>query len=489
MSMVRERAAAEKVPDDWCYVYNFKDPDVPLAISLEPGRAMIFRRDMEELIKVLRVEIPKAFESKEYEKQRSRIIEEFQQRQKDLFTQLEEEAQSQGFAIRKAVAGLIIVPVKKSGEPLSEEEFAALDDKTRKRVEELGRGLQEKLDDVVRAVREAEKILKEMLSRLEREIALGEAGPHTDELVAKYGANEKILAYLGALKEDRLSPLAELKAVEEQPAPLPFMKMPKPEVSFSRYTVNVIVNNGEQKGAPVVFESNPTCLNLMGRIEYRVQYGMAMTEFSMIKAGSLHQANGGYLVLNALDLLKNMFSYDGLKRAIRNGEIKIEDIWEQYRLISSTALKPEPIPLSVKVILIGNPYLYYMLYNLDEDYRELFKVKADFDSRMDRTPENVMRYATFIALRQKEEGLLPFDATGVAKVVEFGSRLTSHQHKLSTRFGDIENLMRESHYWAKKAGSAMVQAAHVIKALSERVSRVNRIEERLREMTIEDMLI
>lgn len=489
MSLVRERAAAEKVPDDWCYVYNFKDPDVPSAISLEPGRAMIFRRDMDELIKVLRVEIPKAFESKEYEKQRSRIIEEFQQRQKDLFTKLEEEAQSEGFAIRKAVAGLIIVPIKKSGEPLTEEEFAALDDKTRKRVEELGRGLQEKLDDVVRAVREAEKLVKEMLTRLEREIALGEVGPHTDELAAKYAGKEKILAYLEAVKEDILSHLEEFKTVEEQPAPLPFMKMPKPEVSFSRYTVNVIVNNAEQKGAPVVFESNPTYLNLAGRIEYRVQYGMAMTEFTMIKAGSLHQANGGYLVLNALDLLKNIFSYDGLKRAIRNGEIKMEDIWEQYRLISSTALKPEPIPLSVKVILIGNPYIYYMLYNLDEDYRDLFKVKADFDSRMDRTPENMMRYAAFVALRQKEEALLPFDATGVAKIVEFGSRLTSHQRKLSTRFGDIEDLMRESHYWAKKAGSAVVQAEHVTKALSERVSRVNRIEERLREMILEDMLI
>ncbi len=488
-ALLSERVAKEKVPPDWCYVYNFKDPDAPMAVSLEPGKAVIFQQDMNELIKILRTEIPKAFESKEYDKQRGKIIEEFQQKQKDLFSSLEEEAQSKGFAIRKAVSGLLIVPVKKTGDPLTEEEFAALDEKTRKKVEDLGKLLQEKLDDVVRAVREAEKLVKEMLSRLEREIALGSLGHPIEDLKEKYKDHERITEYLNAIREDILSHLEDFKPSEEQAPPLPFMKMPKQEVSFSRYTVNVIVNNAESRGAPVVIESNPTYLNLFGRTEYKVQYGMAVTDFTMIKAGALHKANGGYVVINALDLLRNPFSYDALKRAIRNKEIKLEDILEQYRLVSTTSLKPEPIPLDVKVVLHGNPYIYYMLYNLDEEYKEIFKVKADFDSRMDRTAENMGKYASFVATCQKEEKLLPFDRSGVSKVVEYGSRLADHQGKLSTKFSYVADLVREAHYWAQKESSPVVKSEHVVKAIDERILRVNRMEERLREATMEDTLI
>ncbi|MDI6801088.1 MAG: AAA family ATPase [Thermodesulfovibrionales bacterium] len=488
-AMLNERASLENVSYDWCYVYNFKDPDTPMAVSLAPGMGMVFHKDMDDMVKTLRTEIPKVFESKEYEKQRSRIVEEFQQKQKELFSSLEEEARAKGFAIRKAVAGLLVVPVRKSGEPLTEEEFAQLDDKTRKKVGELGKMLQERLDDVARAVREAEKLVKELLSRLEREIALGAVGPMIDDLKVKYKDYEKIVKYLEAAREDILTHLEDFKVTEEQAPPLPFMKLPKPEVSFNRYAVNIIVNNKELKGAPVVFESNPTYLNLFGRIEYKVQYGMAITDFLMIKAGSLHRANGGYVVINALDLLKNIFSYDALKRAIKNKELKIEDVWEQYRLLSTTALKPEAIPLNLKVILIGNPYIYYLLYNLDEEYRELFKVKADFDSRMERTPGNIKKYAAFVASCQKEEKLLPFDKGGVAKIVEYGSRLASHQNKLSTRFSDIANLIRESHYWAQKDSSKIVKAEHVVRALDEKIFRDNRIEERIREAMLEDTLI
>ncbi|MCC6347122.1 MAG: AAA family ATPase [Nitrospirales bacterium] len=488
-ALLSEKSLTEKVPPDWCYVYNFKDPDFPLAVSLEPGKGVLFQNDMNELIKVLRSEIPKAFESKEYEKQRGKRIEEFQQKQKELFSQLEEEAQSKGFAIRKAVSGLLIVPVKKTGEPLTEEEFAALEEKTRSKVEEMGKQLQEKLDDIVREVREAEKLVKEVLGGLEREIAIGAIGHFIEDLKRKYSFHGKITEYLNAVKEDILSHLEDFKPAEEQSPPLPFMKMPRQEVSFARYTVNVIVNNSECKGAPVVIESNPTYLNLFGRTEYKVQYGMATTDFTMIKAGSLHKANGGYLVINAMDLLKNIFSYDALKRSIKDRTIKMEDVWEQYRLVSTSGLKPEPISLDVKVILHGNPYLYYLLYNLDEEYREIFKVKADFDNRMDRTPENMEKYAAFVAACQKEEHLLPFDRTGVSKIVEYGSRLADHQQKLSTKFSYVADLVRESHYWAQKEGSPVVKAEHVVRAIDERVLRVNRIEERLREATIEDTLI
>lgn len=488
-AILKRQSLTRPVPSDWCCVYNFKNPDVPMVVSLEPGKAIVFQKDMDELVNTLRVEVPKVFESKEYEKQKNKIAEKFQKNQRDMFSTLEEEAQSKGFSIRKTVSGLLVVPVKKTGEPLTEEEFENLDADTRKKIENIGKMLQEKLDDVVRVVREDEKLLKESLSKLEREAALSSVGHLIEDLKTKYIENEKITNYLEDAKENILEHLDDFKTTEEQTPSLPFLKMPKTEPTFTRYTVNVMVNNKDGKGAPCVFESNPTYYNLFGRIEHKFQYGVAVTDFSMIKAGSLLRANGGYIVIEVLDLLRNLFAYDALKRAIRNQEIKIEDVWEQYRLISTTTLKPEAIPLDVKVILIGSPYLYYLLYNLDEEYRELFKVKADFDNRMIRNDENINKYALFIAALCKGEKLLPFDKSGVAKVVEYGSRLSEHQDKLASKFSDIANLVRESVYWSKKAGSKVVKTEHVENAINEKIYRSNRIEERLQEMMTEGVLI
>ncbi len=488
-AILEKQSLTKPVPSDWCYVYNFKDPDAPMAVSLDPGDAVIFQKDMEELVKTLRVEIPKVFESKEYEKQKNKIMEEFQKKQRDLFGGLEEEGQARGFSIRKTVSGLVIVPVKKTGEPLTEEDFEGLDADTKKKIEEIGKTLQEKLDDVGRSVRENEKLLKEQLSKLEKDAALSAVGHLIEDIIKRHKKNEKITSYLENVKEDMLEHLEDFKSAEEQAPPLPFIKMPKSEPTFTRYTVNVLVNNKEGKGAPCVFESNPTYFNLFGRIEHKFQYGVAVTDFSMIKAGSLHRANGGHIVIDVLDLLRNLFSYDALKRAIRNKEIKIEDVWEQYRLISTTALKPEAVPLDVKIIVVGSPYLYYLLYNLDEEYRELFKVKADFDNRMNRTVENVQKYALFVASLCKGENLLPFDRSGVGKIVEYGSRLSEHQEKLSSRFSEVADLIREANYWAKTAGSKIVKSEHVEKAINEKIYRSNRIEERLRELMEEGTLI
>ncbi|MFH0933489.1 MAG: ATP-binding protein [Nitrospirota bacterium] len=488
-SILAQKAAKEPVPPDWCYVYNFKDPDTPIAISLEPGKASLFQRDMEELIKILKVEIPKVFESKEYDKQKNKIMEDAQKKQKGIFSSLEEEAKEKGFSVRKTVSGLVIIPVKKTGEPLTEEEYELLDEKTRKKIDEIGKTLQEKLNDAVHVVREAEKLVKEQITRLEKEAALSAVGHLIDELKVKYREYEKIISYLDDVKENILENLSDFTVPEEQAPALPFMRLPKTEPTFTRYTINVLVNNKDCKGVPFIFESNPTYFNLFGRVEHKFQYGIAITDFSMIKGGSLYKANGGYLVIDALDLLRNIFAYDALKRAIRNEEVKIEDVWEQYRLISTTTLKPEAIPLDVKVILVGNPFLYYLLYNLDEEYRELFKVKADFDSRMDRTDKNIHKYASFVATRCKEEKLLPFDRTGVAKVVEMGSRLAEHQNKLTSRFSEVADIIREASYWALKFNGRIVTENHVQKAIDERIYRINRIEERLREMILEGTLI
>ncbi len=488
-SFLSKKAMKEPVPKDWCYVFNFKDPDAPIAISLEPGEAIIFQKDMDELVKILKVEIPKVFESKEYDKQKNKIVEDAQAKQKEIFASLEQEAQEKGFSVRKTISGLVIIPVNKRGEPLTEEEFEALDEKTKKKIDVIGKALQEKLNDAVRVIREAEKSVKERLARLEKEAALSAVGHLIDELKNKYRDHEKISVYLEDVKEDILNHLEDFKTQEEQAPAIPLMKIPKMEPTFTRYSVNVLVNNKDCKGAPCVFESNPTYYNLFGRIEHKIQYGIAITDFSMIKAGSLHKANGGYIVIDALDLLRNIFAYDALKRAIRNKELKIEDVWEQYRLISTTTLKPEAIPLNVKVILLGNPLLYYLLYNLDEEYRELFKVKADFDTRMEKTDENIQSYAFFVSSLCREENLLPFSRTGVAKIVEVGSRIAEHQDKLTLKFSEIADIIREASYWASKANSNVVNGEHVQKSIDERIYRTNRIEERLREMILEGTLI
>lgn len=489
MTTLKEKAAKEKVPQDWCYVHNFKDPDTSIAIALEPGNGAIFAKEMEDLIKTLRIEIPKAFESKEYEMQKNKIIEEFQQKQSEYFSRLDEEAKTRGFTVKRGPTGVLIVPVKENGELLSKEEFEALDENARKKMEETGRMFQEKLNDIVRVLRDADKLVRDMLVKLERMIALDLVGPLIEVMKTKYRENEKISKYLDDVKEEMLSHLDEFRTQEEQPSPLPFLKMAKQEPSFVKYTVNVIVNNSESKGAPIVFESNPTYLNLFGRLEYKVSYGMATTDFTMIKAGALHKANGGYLIIDTMDLFRNPFSYDALKRALKNKEIRIEDILEQYRMLSTTGLKPEAIPLNTKVVLMGNPYIYYLLYSFDEESRDLFKVKADFDSRMDRTPETMNQYARFIAQAQRDEKLLAFDRTGVAGIIEMSSRFADHQNKLSVKFSTIMDLLRESHYWAKKADSNVVKAEHVTKAVEEKILRVNRVEERMREMTLEDTII
>ena len=487
--LLKEIAKNEPPPPDWCYVYNFKDPDSPQAISLEPGRGPEFQKDMEELIKYLRTEIPKAFESKEYEVQKNKIISEFQEKQEEYLRKLDEDARTHGFSLRRTPAGILIVPSKPTGEPLTREEFESLDESTRKMLEEKGRMLQEKLNDILRTLRQAERFVNEMISKLEKMIALEVLDPAIEAIRKKYIRNEKITSYLEDVKEDILSNIDDFRGQTEAPSPFPFLKLPKIEPSFTKYSVNVLITNEGKSGAPVVFESNPSYLNLFGRIEYKYIYGIAVTDFTMIRPGALHKSNGGYLVLYIEDLLKNIFSYDALKRALKTREVKIEDVLEQYRLMSTSALKPEPIPLDVKVVVIGNPFLYYLLYNLDEEWRDLFKVKADFDSRMDRTEENIKKYASFISFLQKAEGLLPFDRAACCKVVEYGSRLAEHKEKLSTRFGHIADLLREANYWAKKEGSKIVSAHHVLKALDEKIYRVNRIEERLREMMLEGTLI
>ncbi|MCK5511466.1 MAG: AAA family ATPase [Thermodesulfovibrionia bacterium] len=488
-NILEKKSKDRPVPNDWCYVYNFDNPDEPGALSLPPGMGLSLQKDMDELVKALQQELPTIFESKEYEKQRTAILEDFQKQQKDIFLDIEKEAKEKDFSLRKAVSGLALVPVKKSGETLSEEEYEGLDSKVRKKIEEIGKILQEKLDDTVRTVREKEKKIKEKLKQLERQAALSAVGHWIDELKNKYKEKQEVINYFEKVKEDILEHLEDFKPQEEQAPSLPFLKPQKTELSFVRYSVNLFVNNRDTKGAPVIIESNPTYYNLFGRIEHKLQYGVALTDFSMIKAGSLQRANGGYLVTDSLEILKNIFVYDALKRAIKDQKIRIEDVWEQYRLISSVSLRPEAVPFNVKIVLVGDPRLYYLLFHLDPEYRDLFKVKADFDYRMLRSKENVTKYASFVRTKCKEKGLSPFDYGAVSKVIEYSSRLAEHQEKLSARFSEVADLIKEAHYWSKLENSDIVKTEHVEKALDEKIYRVNKVEKKIQEAIKEGTIL
>ncbi len=478
---LEKRATGEEAPDDWCYVFNFSDPDRPKALSLPAGMGSKFKMDMEKLVNALIRDIPKVFESKEYENHRDEIYEGQQERSKVFLHRMEQQAQVRGFILKRSASGLSVLPAK-DGKPLSQEAFEALTKEEKARIETDNRFLQDKLADTIREIRTIEKETKERIRVLDREVVQYVVTPLINELLEAFREFPKIIDYIQLVQEDILEHIDDFRPKEEPPLMLPGLKLPKVEVSFERYSINLIVNNEDAQGSPVVVEPNPTYYNLFGRIEHRVQYGVAVTDFTMIKAGSIHRANGGYLVINALDLLRNIFSYDALKRMIKTREVKIEDVWEQYRLVSTTTLKPESIPVDIKVILIGEPYIYYILYNMDAEYKKLFKVKADFDERMPMTKETIDLYTSFIAARCREEELLPFDRTGVARVIEYASRIAEHQEKLTAKFGKIADLLRESSYWASVEKSNFVTSETVEEAIREKIYRNSRIEDRIREL-------
>ncbi len=484
-----EHAAKEKpIPNDWCYVHNFDQPDAPNALSLPAGMGCQLKNDMADLITELREEIRKAFEGKAYEERRAHLLKELQEKRDEHFGRFKKEAEERGFAVEQSGGGILTLPIR-DGKPMSSQDWEELSDEDKEDLEKRQENLQVVMRDITRQVRELEKQAREKMGNLERIIANLPLSNAIDELREKYSEYKEVVEYLETVKEDILANLDDFKDEEEQQVPIPGLKMPRTSDPLHRYQINVIVDNCNTKGAPVVIETNPSFYNLVGRLEYRSTMGTMTTDFTMIKAGALHRANGGYLVIQALDLLRNNMSWDALKRAIRNCKISLEDMNEQYRLIQTQGLKPEPIPLDIKVVLVGSPLLGMLLYQYDEDFRKIFKVKADFGLLMDKDEEALQAYASFIATRASEEDLLPFDRTAMARVVEFGSRIVADQEKLSTQFIQIADLLRESDYWTRQEGSDTVTGEHVKKAIEEKIYRSNRIEERLRELIANGTLL
>jgi len=477
-----EAIAREKpIPADWCYVYNFRDPYYPRALKLPPGKGKALQEDMRKTVEEARREIPTAFEKEDYTLRKEKIGDALRKKREESFTRLGERARERGFLIQSSPVGLLIIPVVE-GNPMSDQEFMALPAETKEEILTRRSTVEEELKQVMKELKLAEKEANEELQKLDREVALFAVGHLFTDLKEKYESLPQVLAFLKEIEEDILEKIAQFRGGGEGTPEMMFPFTRMKELAFRKYQVNVVVDNSGMTGAPVVMEFNPTYNNLFGRIEKESEFGALVTDFTMIRAGSLHRANGGYLVLQMEDVLRNIFSWDGLKRSIRNREIVIEDAGEKLGFISTKSLSPEAIPLDAKVILIGSPLFYHLLYAYDADFNELFKVKADFDTRMDRNGENIHTYAASLFSLCCKERLKHMDAGAVAKVIEHSSRLAEDQEKLSTRFIEIADILREANHYASSEGSLLITKAHMEKAIEERVYRSNLIQEKVHEL-------
>ena len=478
---VEEIAQKEPVPPDWCYINNFEDNYTPKAIHLPAGKAKGFQRDIDNLIQTVTTDIRSAFESEEFNTHQQETVSDLEAKKQALFENLGEQAQQEGFLIQPTPVGLVTIPVR-DDKPLTKEDFLALAQEERDQITKKQEKLQEAMEAALRQSKILDKEIQQALIKLDKEVALFSLTPHFNELREKYHDQPDVLDYLKQIQEDILENLADFKnePEEENQASMP-VRIRKPDPT-QKYRVNVLVDNSKQTGAPVILEKNPTYNNLFGRIEREAQFGALITDFTLIRKGSLHQANGGYLVTPMEELLRNPLSWESLKRALEDREVIIEDVYEKIGFITTKGLRPEPIPLDLKVILVGTPDLYQLLLIYDEQFTELFKVRADFDTSMERSLENVRNYAAFVSSVCENENLKPLDASAIARVVEHGSRLVEDQRKLSTHFGEIADVIREANYYAGQDGSQYISADHIQKAIDERFYRSSLIHEHIREM-------
>jgi lon-related putative ATP-dependent protease len=484
--LLTRAALAGPTPGDVCYVHNFADPYRPTVLELPAGRGRELQGDMARLVEECRARLPRAFEGEEFERRKSQILESLAQRQQEEVERLEATARRAEFAVLRTPGGLGVAPAPQ-GTPLAPEEFARLPEPARERWAERAEALEKELEGTLRRVRQHEREAREAHAALVSETVAAATRVLIRELRERFAGLDGVQRYLDAVAQDLVDHAEEFRGAGEGKPALPFL--PPPGAFLDRYRVNVLVDRTGTRGAPVVFEPNPTHGNLVGRIEHRAHFGTLVTDFTLIRAGALHRANGGYLILEAKDLLRNFMAWDTLKKALKTRAIRIEEPLEELRLINVTTLAPEPVPLSVKVVVIGSPWLYYLLYNLDEDFHELFKVKVDFDDSLPRTAETERLYARFVASACREERLRHFSPEAVAGLVEHGSRLVAHRERLSAKLGALLDLVREAAVGAEQRGHTFVGADDVRHAIAQRIYRSNLLEERMARVLAEGTLL
>jgi lon-related putative ATP-dependent protease len=492
---VEEKARHEEPASDWCYLNNFDDSRQPRAIELPAGRGGELAEDMNQLIDSARAAIPAAFESEDYRTRREAIENELQEEQEAAFDEVSKGAKERGIGILQTPTGIAFAPIR-DGETIGPEEFNQLPEPERERIvretEEVGKELEAVMQEVPKRMRETRRRVRQ----LDREVALWAVGSLIEELTQKYEAHEQVVGYLQQVSEDIVENIGLFRTSPEDRSPFQQlfggrMSGEEPEASpaTQRYGVNLLVDHAGAEGAPVVFEHNPTFQQILGRIEHVSRMGTLLTNFQLIESGALHRANGGYLVLDARKLLIQPFAYDGLKRALESRELRIESLGQAYSLVSTVSLEPEPIPLSVKVVLIGERLLYYMLQALDPEFPTLFKVAADFEDEVDRSEENTGLYARLLATLARRDSLKPLDRGAVARIIEESAREASDGEKLSARTRLISDIMREADFWAAKDGSEMIDLRAVEQAIESRIRRGSRIRDRMQEEILRNTIL
>ena len=472
-------------PSDWVYVFNFDDPDRPNAIRLPAGLAARFADDMLECIKAVKREIVRVFESEAYDRQRRSLLEDVAQQRAAHFEQLGNLATESGFHLEISPAGIMSFPLL-DGKPMPPEAFAALPEESRAEYESRSRELQQEIARTMRSVRLLDKSAAAQMAQLDQSTAMFAVDPIFAELKAQYSAEREVVAHIEQVRADVLNRYQELiqadvqeRLAAEQGSELGIFN------ALTRYDVNVLIDNGSTDGAPTVVERHPTYYNLLGRVNYRSTPGMMVTDFRQIKPGALHRANGGFLILHVDDLLGQPFAWDALKRALLCREIRIENMGEQYTAVPAATLRPEPIPLDLKVILIGSREIYHLLYKLDESFEELFRVKAEFAPDMSWNDDHVRQYIAFISRYIRDNSLRHLDSAAAARLIEYGARLRERNDKLSTRMIDIANVLTEASHWASKRDHDTVAVEDVDTAIRQRKYRSDLVEERMQELIAE----
>ncbi len=486
----RSAKMSEDQPEDWCYVQNFSDPDRPNAINLPRGRGKVLRAQIRDLLTAIKRDIGKVFAGEEYQMQRKRLLEEGQHQQQELLQQLERNAQQEGFLLQMSQMGVSLIPLL-NGKPAIQEDYLALSEEIRSAIEGRRSHFMEAVGEAFQKAHKMEKETEQRIRDLDEHVSEFTIARPFDALKTEYKDFPNVLAYLDELRSYTLSNIDHFRQEE---GPRPPGEGLNPEALRERdsqlaFHVNAFVDNSKTVGPPIIIEGNPTYGNLFGKIERRAFMGAYFTDHTMLKAGAIALANGGYLVVNARDVLTSPAVWETLKRVIRNREVRLEDPFEQLGLAVVQGLRPNPIPVDIKVIMIGDSNIYQLLSAYDEDFWEIFKVRADFNFEIDRTAENVDSYAAFICGCCQSDGLKPFDRSGVAKVVEYGSRLVEDQTKLSSRFGQIKDILIEADFWATMDGSFVIQAEHVRKAIEEKVYRSNLIQERMQDLIAEGSIM
>jgi lon-related putative ATP-dependent protease len=476
---LEKQSRMREMPPDWVYVNNFDKPSEPIAISLTHEHATIFRNDMHQLVEDLCSAIPSAFETDEYHLRLQEIDDDLKKTIESAFSTLNDEANASNMRLLRTPHGFAFAPVK-NNEVIKPKEFDALPKEEQQQIENTINVLEEKLTAILRMQPQWQREARNKIKELNRQIVMFASGHLIDELKTKYHCHEVILTYLEAVQQDVINNLQNFRLEEDTTDHMhvPLMKMP----AFRRYDVNILVDHTQHDGGvPVVFLDLPNYANLIGAVEYTVHMGALQTDFTLIKSGAMHQANGGYLIIDAMKLLMQPYAWEGLKRALLSRQIKIQSLGQIYSLVSTVSLEPEPIPLNIKVVLIGDRVLYYLLHAYDPEFRQLFKIAADFDDRLHRTAENQQMYARMIAGLLRRDKLRPFDRSAVARIIEHSARLAGDAEKLSISVMDIADLLREADYYASSAEKATVNRDNVQRAIDAQIYRGDRLRELLQE--------